>query len=1022
MLNPAHRRTWVRYIIAILAVTSAAALRAGLLRALGTRAPYLTFYPAVMIAGMYGGFPAGLLATILAAFSASYFLEPVGRFSIQDPADWLSLGIFCGCSVMITWLIEAMHRAEARANEAESQFKVASELMKAEETLRESELQFRTLSDAIPQLCWMANADGGIFWYNHRWYEYTGTTYEQMEGWGWQSVHDPEALPKVLERWSTSIRTGEPFDMVFPLRGADGIFRPFLTRVMPVRQQDGKVARWFGTNTDISEQLKTEEALRESEALMRNFFDSSGVMRGMVEIVDDVILHVSCNLAAAQMYGVDRESILGKSAIDTGAPPEIAQRWLELYEQSRRTGKPVSMEYARPVADGREYWLLATASYLATEQHSGRPRFAYTILDLTERRRAEQGLRASEERLRLFVEHAPAAIAMFDRQMRYIAVSQRWLTDYHLSAQDLIGRSHYEVFPELAESWKEIHRRCLAGAVEKCDEDPFPRADGKLDWVRWEIHPWRNEKAEIDGIIVFSDLITERKLAQEALAASENRFRALLDSASQGIVAVDESSRIVLVNGTTEEMFEYSRTELLGQPLEVLLPERYRTAHDEHLRRYFGRPHTRVMGLGIDLYGRSRNGREFPIEVSLSYVEQGGSRLAMALVTDITERRRAEERLLDAQKLESLGLLAGGVAHDFNNLLVGVIGNASMAQEMLPPDSLAVELLEEVVRSGKQAAHLTRQMLAYAGKGKFVVESLVLSRLIPEMCGLVQPSIPKKITLSFDLDPDLLAVEADRGQVQQVFMNLVLNAAEAIGNHDGVILVRTCVQDVDEPYLRLHPEVAAMQPGRYVCLEVRDTGSGMDEATKARIFDPFYTTKFTGRGLGLAAVAGIVRGHKGAITVSSEPGKGSCFAVLLPAVGHAIKETPVAARSDGLLGAGVVLVVDDERAVREMTKKALERQGYTVLLADSGLAAIDLFRSYRGKIALVILDLSMPNMGGEEALPELMKIRPEVRAVVSSGYSEAETMTLFHEQRVAGFIQKPYTMRELAEKVKAATS
>ncbi len=638
-----------------------------------------------------------------------------------------------------------------------------TERRKSEEALRESEGQFRALANAIPQLCWTANADGGISWYNQRWYEYTGTRPEQMAGWGWQSVHDPEALPKVLERWKVSIATGEPFDMVFPLRGADGVFRPFLTRVMPVHDADGKVARWFGTNTDISEQRKIEEAL----------------------------------------------------------------------------------------------------------------------------------------------------------------------------------------------------------------------------------------------------------------FASESRFRALLDSASQGVAAVDESGRMVLVNAKTEEMFGYTRDELLSQPLEVLLPERHRGAHAGHLRDYFAHPYARAMGLGMDLCGRSKDGVEFPIEVSLSCTEQGGSRLAMALITDTTERKKAEERLRQAQKLESLGLLAGGVAHDFNNLLVGVLGNASMAQELLPPDNVAAELLEGVVRSGQQAAHLTRQMLAYSGKGKFLVEPLDLSALIPEMFGLVQPSLPKKISVSFDLAPVVPAIEADRGQVQQVFMNLVLNAGEAIGSHEGLLTVRTGVQDVDERYMRFHLEAASLRPGKFVCLEVRDTGCGMDEATRVRAFDPFFTTKFTGRGLGLAAVAGIVRSHKGAITVSSTPGKGSCFTVLFPTVEHAVEASPVAPRETALRGTGVVLVVDDEPFVREMAKKALEHQGYTVLLAESGLGAIDAFRRHPGEIALVVLDLSMPLMSGEEALPELRKIRPEVKVVVSSGYSEAETMTLFRGQRVSGFIQKPYTAKELAESVNA---
>jgi PAS domain S-box-containing protein len=399
--------------------------------------------------------------------------------------------------------------------------------------------------------------------------------------------------------------------------------------------------------------------------------------------------------------------------------------------------------------------------------------------------------------------------------------------------------------------------------------------------------------------------------------------------------------------------------------------------------------------------------------------DQGHSRGAVGVFVDITGRKRAEARLREAQKLESLGLLAGGVAHDFNNLLVGVIGNASLAQEMLPPDHPAAELLDGVIKTGQQAAHLTRQMLAYSGKGKFLLEALNLSALIPEMAGLVRPSISKKIALHLDLEEDLPSVEADRGQLQQVFMNLALNAAEAIGSHEGLITVRTGVQDVDDRYTRLRPEAAALATGKYVCLEVRDTGSGMDDATRARIFDPFFSTKFTGRGLGLAAVAGILRGHKGAILVSSAPGQGSCFTVLFPAAARAAEERPAAAGMAAVRGSGVVLVVDDEKLVREMVKKALERYGYTVLLADGGLAAIDLLKRHPADIALVVLDLSMPRMSGEEALPELRKIRPEVKVLVSSGYSESETMTMFKGQRVSGFIQKPYTGAGLAEKVKA---
>ena len=400
--------------------------------------------------------------------------------------------------------------------------------------------------------------------------------------------------------------------------------------------------------------------------------------------------------------------------------------------------------------------------------------------------------------------------------------------------------------------------------------------------------------------------------------------------------------------------------------------------------------------------------------------QTGQPRGAVGAFVDITERKRSEERLRQAQKLESIGLLAGGIAHDFNNLLIGVIGNASLALDLLPPGDQAIEFLQGIIGTGEQLAHLTRQMLAYSGKGRFILEHLDLSELVPEMSRLVQPSIPKKIPLHFELDRDLPAIEADRGQMQQVVMNLVLNAAEAIGNNAGLISVKTGVQVVDERYLRRNPEAAELSPGKYVYLEVRDTGCGMAKATQERIFDPFFSTKFTGRGLGLAAVSGIVRGHKGAITVSSAPGKGSCFTILFPAA-----QAPTASRhaADAISdreGKGTILVVDDEQIVRAMAMKSLTRYGFEVLLANNGIEALDILKRHPGDISLVVLDLSMPGMSGEEVLPELRKIRPGIKVVVSSGYNEVETMAQFKGHSVSGFVQKPYTLDRLAEKVKSA--
>jgi signal transduction histidine kinase len=381
-------------------------------------------------------------------------------------------------------------------------------------------------------------------------------------------------------------------------------------------------------------------------------------------------------------------------------------------------------------------------------------------------------------------------------------------------------------------------------------------------------------------------------------------------------------------------------------------------------------------------------------------------------------RKQSEERLQQAQKMESIGFLAGGIAHDFNNLLIGVIGNGSLVQEMLPPDDPACKLVEDILRAGDQLAHLTQQMLAYSGKGQFLVEVVDLSTLVRNISDLVRPSIPSKVALQFDLEEDLPRIEADRGQIQQVLTNLVINAAEAISSHAGSITVSTGAEIVDAGYIRMHPEAADLPPGEYVALQVRDTGCGMDESVKARVFDPFFSTKFAGRGLGLAAVHGIVRGHKGAIFVESEPSTGSTFTVLLPATERQTKRsqrTPTEAAK----GSGVVLVIDDEKVVRTTAKKALEHHGYSVLVAYDGLAAINLLRKHPDDIDVVLLDLSMPGMSGEETLPELRKIRPDVKVLVSSGYSEDEAMAMFRGQQVSGFIQKPYTAVVLAEKIKS---
>jgi signal transduction histidine kinase/CheY-like chemotaxis protein len=391
----------------------------------------------------------------------------------------------------------------------------------------------------------------------------------------------------------------------------------------------------------------------------------------------------------------------------------------------------------------------------------------------------------------------------------------------------------------------------------------------------------------------------------------------------------------------------------------------------------------------------------------------------------LEERQASEEKLLQTQKLESLGILAGGVAHDFNNLLTGILGNASLALDISPRGSPTERMLQDVMHASERAAHLTKQLLAYAGKGRFVLQAVDLSRAVREISHLIRASIPKNAQLRLDLADKLPCVEADASQIQQVVMNLVINAAEAIPEHSlGNVLVTTRAQHVDEHYLEQTLGAGEIGPGEYVALEVHDTGIGMDDATLQRIFDPFFTTKFAGRGLGLAATQGIVRGHKGAMKVYTAPGQGSTFKILFPAMAdeqHAAQVAPAVATPMTTVS-GTVLVIDDEEAVRRTAKASLERRGYDILLAENGLEGLRIFQALSGKISLVLLDLTMPGPGGEEVLRQIKSMKPETKVVLSSGYNEVEVIQRFTGKGLAGFLQKPYTSAALVEKVNLALS
>ena len=476
--------------------------------------------------------------------------------------------------------------------------------------------------------------------------------------------------------------------------------------------------------------------------------------------------------------------------------------------------------------------------------------------------------------------------------------------------------------------------------------------------------------------------------------------------------------RVVEANPAAQRLTGFRRKQLL----EFELRDLFDCQRDGGLSLLIAATHTTSCLTSSDGYLLIANdGRRIPVHLTISRIHTEPEPLALVIARDLSLQKQAEEqqrqwelRMQQAQKLESLGLLAGGIAHDFNNLLTAILGFADLAQQALSADSPALDSIRRVVDAARRAAELTGQMLAYSGRGKFQVERLPLADSVRGMVDLLKMSVSKNAQLQLDCAADTPWVQADAGQLRQVIMNLIINASEAIGDPEGVIGVRTGGRVwPGGPLPDCYPETN-LPAGSFAFLEVTDTGHGMTAETRAKIFDPFFSTKRTGRGLGLAAVLGIVRGHNGAVQVASEPNRGSTFCVFLPAC------EPVASPAEPPLalptcpGGGTVLVVDDEDFIRSLAQRMLEALGFQVLTACDGREGIETFRRQQ-EIVAVLLDVTMPGFDGLETLRELRRIRHDVPVLLSSGFSETEVTKRLEGHDLAGFVSKPYSLEQLAQ-------
>jgi PAS domain S-box-containing protein len=756
-------------------------------------------------------------------------------------------------------------------------------------------------------------------------------------------------------------------------------------------------------------------ALRNSESRFRSLFDNAPL--GICTIsAESKIINV--NSAFCTMIGYSAEELTALNYTDISYSDDVAGH-VDFQKKLLSDEIAFYTIEKRFVRKDREIVWGAETITLVRDKEDSVLFFIAMIMDITEQKKVEETLLHEQEFTFTALNSLPGVFYIISSSGKFLRWNENFekITEY--SSREFGLMSPMDLFdgPDKDLIRERIQEVFDTGSSE-AEADLVSRNGTRIPYY------FTGRTIQVGGVTCLIGMgvdIAERKNAEKSRNKALFFVESLLASSPTGISVYEGDTG----NGV---MANQAIADIIGGPIEYIRSLNFRDNVIWHEIGFYQVAES-VLDDGITRRMEKEFitsfGKSVVLDAFFSKTVIDGKSYLMFIALDISEKKRLgeankqiESQMLHVQKLESLGVLAGGIAHDFNNILTAVLGNADLAMMRLPPESPARENLMQIEKAAHRATDLARQMLAYSGKGQFVIENLNVSAVVEEMAKILEVSISKKSLLLFNFTPGLPAVEADATQLRQVVMNLVINASEAIGDNSGVIVITTGTIECDRSYLSGCWTDDNLPEGLYVYLEVVDTGCGMDRELLQKIFDPFFTTKFTGRGLGMSAVLGIIRGHKGAIKVHSEKGKGTSFKLLLPSSRHSFDQNKKTTANDGIWkGTGTILLVDDEESIRTMGKEMLHELGFDVLTASDGHEALEVFSRNKDSIMCVILDLTMPRMDGEQAFEELRRLKPDVRVLMSSGFNEQEVTRKFDGTGLSGFIQKPYNIMEVSKKL-----